>query len=185
MKKIILFISIGLLSLQAEGITLPNSFKADFINIITSPKKKIRKSAKKKVQVLKSSGTMMFSNRSLLKWSYIKPSKKEVCTDGSALVIVNHELEQASNYVITKKFDLVKILKSAKLHKKNIYTSRYEGKLVTIQVDDKKKLHSVAYIDEFDNKVQIKFNKVHYSQDNINKKNMTCEIPKAYDIIRG
>jgi len=175
MNKIILFLSIGLLSLQAEGITLPNSFKADFINTITNTKKKI----------IQYSGTMKFSNKSHIKWAYKKPTKKEVCTDGHELIVVDHDLEQVSNYVITKGFDLVKILKNAKLHSKNIYTSEYTGKIVTIKVDDKKHLHSVAYFDDLDNKVQIKFNKVHYSKDEIDKKSMMCKVPKAYDIIRG
>jgi len=175
MRKIILFLSIGLLSLHAEGIKLPTSFKADFINTITNTKKK----------TIQYSGNMKFSNKSYIKWAYTKPTKKEVCTDGHVLVVVDHDLEQVSNYVITKGFNLLKILKNAKLYSKNIYTSKYEGKTVTIKVNDKKQLHSIAYFDDLDNKVQIKFNKVQYSKNKINKKNMVCKVPTEYDMIRG
>lgn len=175
MKKIILFLSIGVLYIQAEGIILPNTFKADFINIITNTKKK----------TIKYSGYMKFSNKSLIKWVYTKPTKKEVCTDGHELIVVDHDLEQVSNFIITKGFNLVKIIKNAKLHSKNIYTSKYDSKTVTIQIDDKKKLHSIAYFDDLDNKVQILFKNVQYKKDMLSKKSMVCKVPKEYDIIRG
>lgn len=175
MKRIILLLGIGLLSLHAEGIILPDSFKADFINTITNTKKK----------KIIYRGTIKFTHKTYMKWTYTKPTKKDVCTDGKELVVVDHDLEQASHYVISKGFNFIKILKNAKLHSKNIYTSMYDGKIVTIKVDDKKKLHSVAYFDNLDNKVQIKFNNVHYLKSKIDTKSMICNVPKGYDLIRG
>lgn len=172
--KTILFFAMTI-GTYGKGIELPNTLKADFTNIITNTKKK----------KITYSGNMKFSNKSLLKWVYTKPTKKEVCTNNHELIVVDHDLEQVSTYVIAKGFDLLKILKSAKLHSKNIYTSKYDGQTVTIQVDNKQKLHSIAYFDDLDNKVQIVFKNVKYGKGHFSKKSMACKIPKDYDMIRG
>jgi len=126
-----------------------------------------------------------FSNKTLLKWEYLEPTKKEVCTDGFELLVVDHDLEQVSNYLINKGFDLAKILKNAKVHSENIYVTKYENINYTIQVDAKQQLHSIAYFDDLDNKVQIVFKKMKYGKGKLSPESMKCNYPKNYDMIRG
>jgi len=163
------------LSLYAEALTLPEHFKADFIQKITNAKGK----------VIAYKGKVYFSNKSRSKWDYTAPTKKQVCIDDHELTVVDHDLEQISQYVIDKGFDFSNILNKAKLYKKNIYVAKYEDVSYTIQVDANKRLHSIAYFNEDENKVQIIFKKVKYGKGSLNKKILDCKLPKDYDIIRG
>ncbi|WP_295420807.1 LolA-like outer membrane lipoprotein chaperone [Sulfurovum sp.] len=159
----------------ASAITLPENFTANFTQKITNPKKK----------VINYSGKVRFSDKTLLKWKYLEPTKKEVCTNGLEVLIVDHDLEQVSNYLINKGFNLSEVLKKAKPHSKNVYVAEYEGKKYTIQVDAKGRLQSVAYFDDLENKVQIVFKNVKYGKGKLPSKTMKCNYPKDYDIIRG
>jgi len=161
--------------LFASSIVLPENFTANFTQMITNPKKK----------VINYSGKVYFSDKTLLKWEYLKPTKKEVCTNGLELLVVDHDLEQVSNYLINKGFNLTEILKKAEIHDKNIYVAVYQGKKYTIQVDAKGQLQSVAYFDDLENKVQIVFKKVKYGKGKLPLKSMQCNYPKEYDMIRG
>jgi len=159
----------------AKSINIPENFQANFTQIITNPKKK----------VINYSGKVYFSEASKLKWEYKKPTKKEVCTNGLELLVVDHDLEQVSKYNISKGFNLSEILKKAKYHSKKLYLADYDGKKYTIQVDKNNRLQAVAYFDDLDNKVQIAFRKVKYGKGKLSSKKMTCSYPKSYDIIRG
>jgi outer membrane lipoprotein carrier protein len=162
-------------SLLFAEINLPENFQANFIQKITNPKK----------QVIRYSGKVRFSDEKRFKWSYSKPTKKEVCTDGFELMVVDHDLEQVSIYRITNGLDIAKILKKAKVHSKNVYVARYENKQYTIQVDSRQKLQSIAYFDDLDNKVQIVFKSMRYGKGNLPLKDMQCNFPRSYDMIRG
>lgn len=155
-------------------IELPENFQADFVQKITNTKDK----------VIVYKGKVSFSNEILFKWSYTEPTKKEVCTDGSELLVVDHDLEQVSNYLIAKGMDIAKILDNAKLHSNNIYVAQYENKNYTIQVH-KKMLHSIAYFDDLENKVQIVFKHMKYGKGDLPEKSMKCDYPKVYDMIKG
>jgi len=159
---------------NASSIVLPDNFQADFTQKITNPKKK----------VLDYSGNVRYSNNTL-RWAYVQPTKKEVCSNSVEMTIVDHDLEQVSNYRIKKGFNFPEILKNAKLHSKNIYVAQYENKNYTIQVDDKQRLESIAFFDNLDNKVQIVFTDVKYAKGNLSQKEMMCSAPKDYDIIKG
>ncbi len=161
-------------SLLFSTIKLPNSFHANFTQTITNPKGK----------VIKYRGKVKFSDKKVFKWSYTKPTKKEVCTNGVDVIVVDHDLEQVSSYYIQKGINISKILKNAKLHTKNIYVAQYEKKKYTIQII-KKKLQSIAYFDNLDNKVQIVFQKMRYTKGKLSNKSMKCNYPKSYDMIRG
>ncbi|BAF72435.1 LolA-like outer membrane lipoprotein chaperone [Sulfurovum sp. NBC37-1] len=174
MRKILVSMTIGI-SLYANGITLPDYFKANFTQMITNTKKK----------TITYSGKVFFSTPSLMKWDYTRPTKKEVCTDGKELRVVDHDLEQVSTYLISKGFNLNEIVKQAKEHKSNIYVAHYGGKSYTIQTDGKKRLQSIAYYDDLDNKVQIVFKKIKYGKGALSRQSMTCTAPKEYDEIRG
>lgn len=173
--RIIITIFVLSLYVSATSIVFPENFTADFSQKITNTKKK----------TINYSGNVRFSNISHLKWSYTKPTKKEVCTNGQELTVVDYDLEQVSHYNINKGFNFSKILKKAKFHSKNIYVAKYQNKSYTIQVDARQRLQSVAYYDDLDNKVQIVFKNVKYGKGNISKKNMTCKVPNGYDVIKG
>ena len=158
-----------------SDIKLPDNFSADFSQIITNTKKK----------VINYSGKVRFSETKLFKWSYLEPTKKEVCTDGMELIVVDHDLEQVSAYYVSKGLDIGKVLTKAKLHSKNIYLAEFDGIQYTIQLDDTQKLQSIAYFDELDNKVQIVFKRMHYGKGSLPKKVMKCNYPVEYDMIRG
>ncbi len=174
MRILLLILTLGLY-MYASPIVLPENFTANFTQKITNTKKK----------TINYNGKVRFSNKRLLKWSYLKPTKKEVCTNGRELTVVDHDLEQVSSYIIDKGFNFAKIVKKAKPHSKNIYVAKHENKSYTIQVDAKQRLHSIAYFDDLDNKVQIVFQKVKYGKGSLSKKSMVCGIPRDYDRIRG
>ena len=163
------------ISTLSANIELPENFQADFTQKITNTKEK----------VITYSGEVHFSNETLFKWSYKEPTEKEVCTNGLELIVVDHDLEQVSAYRISNGIDIAKILKQAKPHSENIYVAAYENKQYTIQVDNKQKLHSIAYFDDLDNKVQIVFKHMRYGKGNLPEQSMKCNYPKNYDMIRG
>jgi outer membrane lipoprotein carrier protein len=162
-------------SLLSASIELPENFQADFVQKITNTKNK----------VITYRGKVRFSDETLFKWSYKEPTKKEVCSNGLELLVVDHDLEQVSAYRITNGIDIAKILKKAKSYSKNIYVAEYENKKYTIQVDTKQKLHSIAYFDDLDNKVQIVFKHMKYGKGNLPTQSMKCNYPKNYDMIQG
>jgi len=174
MRYLFLMLLSGLF-LFAASINIPQNFQANFTQKITNPKKK----------VINYAGKVYFSEPAKLKWSYTKPTKKEVCTNGKELLVVDHDLEQVSEYKINKGFNLSKILKNAKLYKDNIYLATYSGKKYTIVVDKNRRMRAVAYFDDLDNKVQISFSRIKYGKGKLSAKKMTCKKPKNYDLIRG
>jgi len=173
--KIVLSLMVLSLYVHSASILLPDNFKADFIETVTNTKKK----------TIQYSGNINFSNKTETKWSFLKPTKKETCTKQKNLIVVDHDLEQVSYYKITNEFDLIDVLKKAKLHTKNIYVAKVNGKNITIKVDSQGKIESVALFDDLDNKVQIVFKNVKYGKGNLSTKSMSCNVPKNYDIING
>jgi len=172
------FLPLVLLSVSVlfgASIVLPGNFRADFMQKITNANKK----------TIDYKGKVRFSNKTLLKWEYTEPTKKEVCTDGMELMVVDHDLEQVSIYLIDKGFDLAEILKKAKKYKKNIYVAEHDNRSYTIQLNGKQQIQSIAYYDDLDNKVQIVFKHMKYGKGDLDRKSMQCLYPKTYDMIRG
>ena len=161
--------------LFAAGITLPEHFTARFSQTVTNPQKK----------VIHYSGKVLFSDKSHLKWIYLEPTRKEVCTDGKEVLVVDHDLEQTSAYRIEKGFDLAHIIAQAKPYKPHIYVTKYAGRQYTLKVDAKGRLQSVAYYDDLDNKVQILFTHMQYGKGSLPAAKMRCDYPADYDMIRG
>lgn len=174
MRQLLLVFLLSIFAFS-KSIYVPENFQAKFTQKITNPKKK----------VINYSGNMYFSDSSKLKWEYKKPTKKEVCTNGMELLVVDHDLEQVSNYKINTGFNLSQILKKAKFHKKNIYLAKYNGKQYTLQVNKNNRLVAIAYFDDLDNKVQIAFSSIKYGKGKLASKKMRCDYPKNYDMIRG
>lgn len=173
MKLLLEFLAVSCIVLA--DISLPDNFKSDFKQMITNPDKK----------VITYSGEVRFCDKKLFKWSYMKPTKKEVCTDGKELLVVDHDLEQVSAFYISKGLDIAKVLREAKHYKEHIYLTEFDGTKYTIQLNDAGELQSIAYFDELDNKVQILFMQMQYSKGKLPVKMMQCNYPADYDVIRG
>ncbi|NKQ40404.1 MAG: hypothetical protein HF962_02410 [Sulfurovum sp.] len=174
MKYVAIFISTVVL-IYAGQIKVPTSFSASFTQKITNAKKK----------VIKYSGKVLLNSSGSLKWSYRKPSKKEVCSNGKSFTIVDHDLEQVSFHKLERALDLTSILKKAKYHKDSLYVAKYQEVLYTFSLDKKGRIDQIAYKDTLDNVVNIHFQNMRYSnKPNLNSR-MTCPYPQAYDIIRG
>ena len=156
-------------------IKLPVSFSADFVQKVTDESK----------NSIKYSGNIYMNIPDTVKWVYIKPGKKEVCSTGGIVTVVDHELEQVSFYRLDKGFDLVKLLSNARHYKDNIYLAKYKGKNYTIALDGKKRIEQIAYRDDMDNIVNIHFYKIRYSDKLIESSKLKCSYPKNYDIVEG
>lgn len=174
MKSFVILLCTTVL-VMAGQIKIPTSFSAKFTQKITNGKKK----------VIHYSGTILLNSSGALKWSYQKPTKKEVCSNGQSFTIVDHDLEQVSFHKLEKALDLASVLKKARHHKDNLYVATYQGVLYTFSLDKNGKIDQIAYKDNLDNVVNIHFQKMRYSNKPNSKSKMTCPYPKAYDIIRG
>ncbi|CAA6811689.1 MAG: Outer membrane lipoprotein carrier protein LolA [uncultured Sulfurovum sp.] len=186
-----LFISLLTLStLLFAEITLPQNFKTDFHQTITNDKGK----------VIKYTGSVVFKNleqtfdtasgkenlytRSLFKWSYTSPTQKEVCTDGTQLIVVDHDLEQISNYMVDDSINLKEILSVAKKISNVDYTATYKDIEYLISLDEKEQLEYIVYVDNLDNSVKIIFKNMNYNII-VNEDVLTCNAPQDYDVIKG
>ncbi|HGZ71345.1 MAG TPA: hypothetical protein ENK87_01650 [Nitratifractor sp.] len=168
-----LFILIATTSLFAQGINVPVSFDGSFSQQIKNSKGK----------VLKYRGKVYFNAPSETKWIYRYPTKKEVCSSGKNLAVIDHDLEQVSYYKINNGFNLSRVLHNAKLYKGRTYTTKYQNTLYTIILNSKGEIEQIAYKDNLDNIVNIIFTKIHYKNRPISGSKFICARPKGYDTI--
>lgn len=169
--SIILFFTL----LNAQGLKMPTAFESQFVQEIVSP-------AKKKIIY---AGKVRYSQSSMLKWQYTSPTKKEVCTNGKDLVIVDYDLEQISFYTINKGFNLPAVLAGAQKQTNGSYVAIYQKKSYKIDLNSRGELASITYSDDLDNLVNIRFDSMKYKNTPFSNKDMICPLPQAYDIIRG
>jgi len=171
--RILLFVLFGSTLFAQSAITLPESFTAEFVQSVTNEQKK----------KIVYRGTIDFSSPDRLKWRYTAPSKKEVCTSGKKIVVVDHDLEQVSRYRMDKGLDLAAILGNARPHRKSVYIAKYGRKYYTIQLNSRQELSRIAYKDDLDNTVLIIFSKMRYSDKPIAESRMECSYPDRYDMV--
>lgn len=171
-------------------ITLPQNFTTDFHQTITNEKGKVIRYDGKVVfkhqnQIyLNNLGEETNYSRSLFKWSYEKPTQKEVCTDSTQLIVVDHDLEQVSSYLIEEAMNLDEILKVAQKISTKDYKATYQDVEYLIALDDKGQLEQINYIDNLENSVQIIFKNMNYNTT-VNDTALACKIPDSYDMIKG
>ncbi len=161
--------------IHATQLTLPVSFQADFIQTVTGVKGK----------TLHYEGKLYFSQPGRVRWVYLKPEAKEVCTQGKRMTVVEKELEQVTLYRLKKHLALSDILRRAKPVKPHIYDALYEGRHYTLRTDESGNVDSIAFFDELDNKVQILFKKIKRGTKPLPESATACRYPKSYDIIKG
>jgi outer membrane lipoprotein carrier protein len=189
--KLLLTLSALVMALNAE-ITLPNNFQSEFKQSITNDQGK----------VIKYDGNVIFNkitesffgnagsseqsySRSLFKWNYSSPTKKEVCTDGSQLIVIDHDLEQVSNYTVDEGIDLEGILKVAQKITNVDYKATYKETEYIITLDNSEQLSKIVYVDNLDNGVKIIFDNMNYNNASFDVTKLECHSPKEYDIIQG
>jgi outer membrane lipoprotein carrier protein len=160
---------------NAGGIALPAGMEASFTQKVTNPQKK----------VLLYRGKLLMDDGRRFKWSYLKPTRKEVCSDGRRVTVVDHDLEQVSFYRMKKSFDLGAVLARAKHYKDNLYTAKYQGRTYTLAVDAKGHVEQVAYRDDMDNVVNIHLKNLKVLPKAPAPAKMRCPYPKNYDVIGG
>ena len=160
-------------TLNAQSIELPKAFKANFLQQVTNTKGR----------VIKYRGKIYYNSPSRTKWLYKSPTKKEVCTRGHKLTVIDHDLEQVSYYNINKGFNLSRVLKKARHHKGNMYVTTYKGKYYTIVLDNQGRVQQIAYKDNLDNTVNIIFTNIKYRNSLLPNSKFVCARPKNYDTI--
>ena len=170
-----LLISFAALIGYGKGISLPSGMEAEFLQKVTNPQKK----------VIQYSGKVLMDSGSRFKWSYLKPTRKEVCSDGKRVIVVDHDLEQVSFYRMDKGFDLGAVLKRAKHYRDNLYTARYQGRTYTLAVDKKGRIEQIAYRDDMDNVVNIHLKRIKSLSRPPSASRMRCPYPREYDLIGG
>ncbi len=172
MRKIVL-VSISFLLLYANELQIPKSFSANFKQLITNNKGK----------KITYKGKIYFNAPDTTKWIYASPTKKEVCSSDGKIIVIDHDLEQASYYSIDKGLNLSKVLKEAKHHKKNIYVTKYKGKYYTIVLNKKGQVNQIAYKDNLDNTVNLIFTHLKYRNSFLPDSTFICAKPASYDSI--
>jgi len=161
-----------LVTLSFANIEAINSFEADFKQDVTNDKG----------NVLSYSGHIKAIKPQNALWSYQTPIKKEIYVTAYKVVIVEPEIEQAIVKVIQNDFDFFSMIKNAKEIKKDVYIATFKESKFTIKLN-RKKIESIAYIDEFENHVLITFTKQIQNRD-IDANTFQVSIPMGYDIIR-
>jgi outer membrane lipoprotein carrier protein len=165
----------GVFAAAGEGITLPAGMEAEFLQKVTNPRKK----------VIRYTGKLLTDSGKRFKWSYLKPTRKEVCSDGNRVIVVDHDLEQVSFYRMDKGFDLGEVLRRARHYKGRLYTARYQGKTYTLEVNDRGIVDQIAYRDDMDNVVNIHLKRIRVLPKAPDAKRMRCPYPRDYDRIGG
>ena len=172
-------------------ITLPNNFESNFKQTITNDTGKVINYSgtvkfKQEITILIDElGSKTELSSKLFKWSYQNPTQKEVCTDGLQLIVIDHDLEQVSRYLIDDGLDLEEVLKVANKISQTDYKAIYKEVEYLITVDENSRLKKIFYIDNLDNRVKILFENIIYDNSSFDDRGLECEEPKDYDIIEG
>jgi len=173
MKKVLFSFLVLFIGLNAQDVHIPASFKANFIQQIKNTKGKI----------IKYRGKIFYNNPDTTKWIYRSPTKKEVCSSDGKVIVIDHDLEQATYYKFRKGINLAKVLGRAKHHNGNLYTASYKGKLYTIVLNRQGQINQIAYKDNLDNIVNLMFTSIKYSNHSLPNSKFICAKPASYDSI--
>ena len=192
MKILSTFTALTTLTLIANSsILLPTTFETEFKQTITNDKDKVIiydgtvKFKNDKQTIINEKGDSYEIKSSLFRWDYKNPTKKEVCTDGVQLIVVDHDLEQVSRYIIDEGINLEEILKVAEKISTHDYKATYKDVEYLITLDERDWLKKIFYVDNLGNRVKIEFNQMLYDTTNFENSTLECIAPSDYDIIEG
>lgn len=163
------FLSGNIWANELENI---KTFEADFEqSIINSSNKEI-----------KYNGKVFIKDSSKVLWKYETPIVKNVYIIRDFAIVDEPELEQAIFTSLNKEINILKLVRTAKEIKTDVYTTTMYDVQYTINIKQKK-IDSIQYQDELENKVTISFTNVAQNQ-NIDDAIFKFKAPKGYDIIR-
>lgn len=149
-----------------------NSFEADFTQSVTDENNK----------VLNYSGSIAAAKPQNVMWDYIKPIKKNVYINTESVTIIEPEIEQVIIRQIESNFNFFNMIKNAKKVKENTFVAHYKESIFTITTTKESYIKSISYIDEFENKVVIVFDK-QKQNETVNSDLFIPKIPSDFDII--
>lgn len=149
-----------------------NSFEADFTQSVRDENNK----------VLNYSGSIIAAKPQNVMWDYTKPIKKNIYINSQSVTIIEPEIEQVIIKQIESNFNFFNMIKNAKKTKENTFVAYYKESVFTITTTKESFIHSISYIDEFENKVVILFNK-QKQNEKINEDVFIPNIPTDFDII--
>lgn len=157
-----------------SSLSMPTNFKTNFVQTITNGDGK----------VLTYEGNITFRSSKLFKWNYTQPTRKDVCTDGWELMIVDHDLEQVSLYFMNRGLNLAKVVSNATKNGRNSFIATYNEVEYNLATDSQNQLKKVVYKDDLDNLVNIEFNNMKYNLDSVEDEYMRCQYPYEYDVLK-
>jgi len=166
------FLLLFLASASFANLSSINSFEADFKQDIADDQNK----------TIVYYGHVKATKPQYALWTYTKPIDKQVYILQNKAIIIEPELEQAIIKKIGSNFDFFKLIKNAKKIKDDTYLARYNNTTFIITTENNSIL-SIAYKDEFENRVTIDFSNQIVNKK-IDTKEFTPNIPDGYDIIR-
>lgn len=170
MKPIIFILM--LLSQAFASLDSINTFEADFTQTITDEKN----------TVLAYSGHMFASKPQSVRWTYLKPVKKEIYINSFEVTVVEPEIEQVIFRKVESDFNFFRMISNAKEIKKNTYETSYKNSKFKI-VKNANSIESISYTDEFENRVKIMFKNQKQNQK-ISETTFVPSYPLTYDMIR-
>ncbi|HIC77928.1 MAG TPA: hypothetical protein EYP02_01980 [Sulfurovum sp.] len=187
----ILFTLASLAMVASASISLPSNFKTNFKQTITNNKDRVIiydgtvKFKNENQIIINEQGDSHQIKSSMFRWDYKNPTKKEVCTDGIQVVVVDHDLEQISRYIVDEGINLEEILKVAEQISTTDYKATYKEIEYLITLDEKSWLKKIFYVDNLDNRVKIEFEQMNYDNNSFDSSSLECIAPSDYDIIEG
>ncbi|NPA61571.1 MAG: hypothetical protein GXO06_04750 [Epsilonproteobacteria bacterium] len=186
--KILQILIITAIFLSAE-LKLPTNFITEFNQTITNDKgKTIEYSGKlyfkQDINIYLDDLNSSREIRSrLFKWEYKRPTEKEVCSDGVELIVIDHELEQITRYLIDDGLDLERVLRVAKPITRRDYKATYRDIEYLITLDGEDRLERIFYVDSLDNRVKILFKGMKYNVLGFRSSHLECPAEPNYDVI--
>ncbi|MCK5854896.1 MAG: outer-membrane lipoprotein carrier protein LolA [Sulfurovaceae bacterium] len=175
----------------SAAILLPTNFETSFTQTITNDKDRAiiydgTVKFKSEIQIIIDEQGQSYDIKSnLFRWDYQNPTRKEVCTDGVQLIVIDHDLEQISRYIVDEGINLEEILKVATKINTTDYKAIYKELEYLITLDEKGWLKKIFYVDNLDNRVEIVFQGMQYETNIFQSSSLECVAPNDYDIIEG
>lgn len=170
----VVFISLFFLSLFASANVFDSlkSFKANFVQTITN-------SSGKSIEY---KGKLFISEPSKILWQYKTPIIKNVYVINAFAIVDEPELEQAIFTKLENDLNLLKIIKTSKKIKENVYETFINNIKYQIFLENKK-ISKITYTDELENEVSIEFLEIKQNEK-IDENIFKFSPPSSYDIIR-
>lgn len=160
----LLFCAIWVYALQ-----MPNTMQADFKQTVTN----------EHGQKLQYTGSIYVDAPYDSKWSYDMPTQKDICISQESIIVVEHDLEQATYYKNSNHIDFNTLYKKAEPVSKNSYVTTFNDTKYHLQTKDGK-IYSLEFTDALDNHSKISFSSVVYETK---LPSLECEIPLYFDRI--